>query len=82
MTHIRRPNRRRVPELAELVNGGLCPSSRKVRYLDSRTAAAARRWLVNADPDPARAARLGVYQCERCGDWHVGHRPVPRRTDA
>lgn len=80
MTHVRRPNRRRVPELVDVVRGDLCPMSGKVRYVDPRAAAAARRWLVRIDPDPARAARLGVYQCERCRDWHLGHRPVSRGT--
>lgn len=82
MTTIRRPNRRRIPELGQLINEGQCPSSGKVRYLDGRVAAIARRWLVAIDPDPARAARLGVYQCDRCGDWHVGHAAVPRGTSS
>lgn len=71
MTAIRRPNRRPIPGLAELVNGGACPSSRKVRYLDERTARMALEQVGRHDPDPER---LNVYRHDHCGDWHVGHR--------
>ena len=73
MTHVRRPNRRRVPELAELINGGTCRASGKVRFLDERTAMIARDLTAKRDPDPARAATLGAYVCTACGDWHIGH---------
>lgn len=73
MTHVRRPNRRPIPGLAELVNGGACAASGKVRYLDRRAAETARVMTARADPDQARAARLHVYQHAACGDWHIGH---------
>lgn len=79
MTHVRRPNRRHIRGLDELVNGGSCPSTGKVRYFDSRSAWQAREFVARDDPDPARAATLQVYRHEDCGDWHVGHR-VPRGT--
>ena len=77
MTHVRRPNRRPIPGLAELVNGGACAASGKVRYLDRRTAETARMMTAHADPDPARAARLHVYLDPWCRDWHIGHTPEP-----
>lgn len=77
MTHVSKPNRRPIPGLADLVNGGSCPSSRKIRWLDERTARQALEQIGRHDPD---ADRLGVYQCARCGDWHVGHRG-PVRDD-
>lgn len=77
VTHVRRPNRRHVPELAELVHGGDCPVSGKARYLDRRTAETARMLTAKRDTDPERAARLHVFHCPPpglgCGDWHVGH---------
>lgn len=75
MAHVRRPNRRPIPGLAELVDGGACARTGKVRYLDRRVAETARMMTARADPDPARAARLEVFQCSRCGDFHVGHAP-------
>lgn len=75
MTHIRRPNRRPIPGLAELVNGGSCSTSGKVRYLDERTAGMARDLVARHDPEPAR---LEVYHHGACGDWHIGHRPERR----
>lgn len=71
MTAIRRPNRRPIPGLADLVNGGACPSSRKVRYLDERTARTALERVARHDPN---RDRLEVYRHGACGDWHVGHR--------
>lgn len=70
MAIVRRPNRRPIPGLADLVNGGACPSSRKVRYLDERTARTALEQIGRDDPD---RDRLDVYH-HSCGDWHVGHR--------
>lgn len=80
MTHISKPNRRPIPGLAELVNGGSCRWTGKVRWLDERTAQRALEKIAQHDPDAERAARLEVFQCGRCGDWHVGHRGVPRGT--
>lgn len=73
MTHVRRPNRRPIPGLGELVNGGSCATSGKVRYLDQRTAARARDMVAKHDPD---AERLHVYHHGACGDWHIGHQPA------
>lgn len=75
MTHVRRPNRRHVPELAELTVGGTCPASGKVRFIDQRTAETARDRTAKRDSDAARAARLHAYACGVCGDWHIGHDP-------
>ena len=72
MTHVRRPNRRHVPELSDLVNGGTCEPSGKVRFLDQRTAELARERLARRPADPDRHL-LHVYWCGRCRDWHVGH---------
>ena len=69
-THVAKPNRRRIPGLAELVNGGNCPHSGKVRYLDQRTATRALEQIAVQDPE---RDRLSTYRC-KCGDWHVGHR--------
>ena len=79
MTHVRRPNRRPIPGLDELVNGGVCASTRKIRYLDSRTAQRALAQVATEDPDPERRATLHIYRHDDCGDWHVGH-SVPRGT--
>lgn len=70
-THVSKPNRRPVKGLDELVNGGACPTTRKVRYLDERTANRARDQIAKHDAEPDR---LAVYQHAACGDWHVGHR--------
>lgn len=80
MTHVRRPNRRPVPGMTDLVDGGICTLSGKVRYLDARTAGRALTSVASHDPDPERVSRLEVYHCARCADWHVGHRSegVPR----
>lgn len=72
MTHVRRPNRRHVPELADLVNGGTCEPTGKVRFLDRRTAEFARERLARRPADPDRD-RLHVFPCGLCRDWHVGH---------
>lgn len=74
MTSIRRPNRRHIRGLADLVNG--CPTTGKIRYLDQRTAEQARDQLARHDPD---AARLETYRHASCGDWHVGHNPRAAR---
>lgn len=74
MTHVRRPNRRPIPGLDELVNGGACTSSGKVRYLDARVAGQARDLVARNDPN---GQLLEVYHHAACGDWHIGHR-VPR----
>lgn len=71
MTGIRRPNRRRVPALLEAAIGEVCLATRKIRYLDERTAAIAARELSSAHPAQGAAT---AYRCTRCGDWHVGHR--------
>lgn len=76
MTHVQRPNRRRIQELEALASGGTCPRSGKVRYLSAHVAEHARTLLVKHDPDPARAARLEVFWCGSCRDWHVGHAPA------
>lgn len=81
MTTIRRPNRRRIPELAALVNGGVCAGSGKIRWLSERGAEQAAAIMANHDPDPERAARLVTYRHAVCGDWHVGHR-APQRPEA
>ena len=73
MTHIRRPNRRPIPGLDALVNGGSCASSGKVRYLDQRTAEHARRILATRDPDAARLESYRHGGAGGCGDWHIGH---------
>lgn len=72
MTALRRPNRRRLPGVAALVHGALCPETRKVRYLDERSALIAREQVGRDDPS---RARLGTWRCAQCGDWHVGHTP-------
>lgn len=74
MTHVRRPNRRRLPELNAIATGETCPATGKIRYVDRRHAAVVRDELAKRDPD---ADRLDVYQHSGragCGDWHVGHR--------
>jgi hypothetical protein len=72
MTHVRRPNRRHVPEFEDLVHGGICEPSGKVRFLDQRTAEFARSRLARRPADPDRDM-LHVYPCGLCRDWHVGH---------
>ena len=73
MTHVRRPNRRHVPELVDQVDGGLCPEAGKVRFVDERTAEIACRRMALRTADPRRHL-LHTYHHELCGDWHVGHR--------
>lgn len=76
MTHVRRPNRRRVAGLDALVNGGSCTASGgKIRYLDERTADVARGHVAAKDPD---GDRLEAYRCGSCRDWHIGHRSPDR----
>lgn len=72
MTAVRRPNRRRIPELAQIADGGVCRQTGKLRYFDERTATIAMRQIAKRDPS---RARLNVFDCDHCGDWHVGHTP-------
>ena len=72
MTAIRRPNRRHVPEMAAIAMGEICHRTRKVRYIDERTALRGMEQVSRRDPS---RARLNAFECEHCGDWHVGHRP-------
>ena len=81
MTHVRRPNRRPIKGLDELINGGTCRVSGKVRYLDERTAEVARTHLLTRTADPERHL-LRVYACRDCGDHHVGHDRSQEAADA
>ncbi|MGW6498565.1 hypothetical protein [Nonomuraea angiospora] len=45
----------------------------KIRHPNRRRAAGHLRALAAAGK--AVAARLNVYRCPVCLDWHVGHRP-------
>jgi hypothetical protein len=78
MTSVRRPNRRPVPELQSF-GGAICPDFRKIRYVEERAAQAALAHLARRDPDPVRAARLHVFRCPHCRDFHVGHSDVSRQ---
>jgi hypothetical protein len=69
--HVRRPNRRPIRGLSEMVNE-LCPSTGKRRYVDQRSAARAMAEIADRDPD---ADRLNTYRCGPCADWHTGHLP-------
>lgn len=71
MTTIRRPNRRPIRGLSEMVNE-LCTASGKRRYLDGRSAIRAMAELVAGDP---KAETLNAYRCPACSDFHVGHVP-------
>jgi hypothetical protein len=71
MTHARRPNRRRVPAIQEAISGELCVATRKVRYLEQRTARLAAAEVAKRPGDPS--GRVSAYRCDACGDWHVGH---------
>lgn len=78
MTHVRHPNRWPQRGLDQLLNGGVCPRSGKLRYFDARSAEQTLGHLARADPDPDA---LHAYHCGGCGDWHVGHtRPPAERA--
>lgn len=78
MTHVRHPNRRPQRGLDQLLNGGLCRGSGKLRYIDERAAQRVRDQMAARDPDPDA---LRVYWCGGCRDWHVGHdRPRAERA--
>jgi hypothetical protein len=78
MIHVRHPNRRPQRGLDQLLNGGLCIRSGKLRYFDERSAEQTREQLAKVDPDPDA---LHVYWCGGCRDWHVGHvRPPSERA--
>lgn len=74
MTTVRRPNRRRIRGLSEMVNE-LCSSSGKRRYIDRRGAVHAMAEIAVDDPN---ADRLVTYRCTACGDFHVGHGQEPK----
>lgn len=70
MTHVRRPNRRRLPGMVAAVEGSVCLTTGKLRYADRGSADRARAELARRDPSPDA---LEVYRHADCGDWHIGH---------
>lgn len=74
MTGIRRPNRRRVPALLEATSGEICAATRKVRYVDQRTARLAADELGHRNREDVS---LETYRCVSCADWHFGHAVAP-----
>jgi hypothetical protein len=71
-SRLHKPNRRPMPEVDELVNGGLCSVSGKLRYrtIEGADQAIAKLRSYGTDPD---ADQLGAYRCKWCRDYHAGH---------
>lgn len=64
--------------LAKFESIGICPSTKKRKYVDRKNAIAAIEWTakaVNEDP-----LTWSAYVCKQCRDWHVGHIPTRRRV--